>query len=78
MNEELEREVNSLLNGPTRYGHQGMPDVTQPYNRLFNHQLAMTEEGLHDEVAIASELAYRDELIEKLQTALKSALKQNR
>ena len=45
------------------------PEALEPH--LFDHMMAMTAEGLHSKGAIACELAWRDQQIERLEGRLK-------
>lgn len=56
-----------------QYAKRNPEDQGEHY---IKHLLAMTEEGLHNKVAIAAELAHRDILINSLKEELKRSNKQ--
>lgn len=58
----------------TEYAERDIMQLDENGDHYSRHVSAMTGEELHSKSAIAAELAYRDDRIQKMEIALKEAL----
>lgn len=64
----------SVFKVPKQYAIRDIMELDKKGDYYIRHVQAMTEEGLHSKSDIAAELAYRDELIARLQKCLSKVM----